>query len=288
MAKLVLGCGYLGMRVAQRWKQQAADVYVLTRSAERAQKLAGSGLIPVVGDVTLDDPWPVLPEVDTVLFAIGFDRSSGKRIHEVYVDGLRRTLERLSRQIHQFIYISSTGVFGQTAGEVVTEQSPCHPNREGGRACWEAEQLLAAHPLGRRSVVLRLAGIYGPGRIPKLDEVRAGRPVVADPDACLNLIHVDDAVEVVLQAETRAVPPALYLVSDGHPVRRRDFYEYLAQLVGAPRPTFETVAGGDENARGGGDKRVDPSRMLQELQPLLNYPTFREGLAQIVTDTAKP
>lgn len=288
MAKLVLGCGYLGMRVAQRWKQQSVDVYVLTRSCERAEMLAGLGLIPIVGDITFDGPWPVLPDVETVLFAVGFDRSSGKRIREVYVDGLRRTLEHLPHQIRQFLYISSTGVFGQSAGEVVTEQSPCHPNREGGRACWEAEQLLAAHPLGRRSVVLRLAGIYGPGRVPKLDEVRAGRPVVADPDACLNLIHVDDAVEVVLKAETRAVPPALYLVSDGHPVRRQEFYEYLAQLVDAPLPRFETAPSGNENARGGGDKRVDPSRMLQELQPLLKYPTFREGLAQIVRDATKP
>lgn len=284
MAKLVIGCGYLGNRVAERWRQHA-EVYVVTRSPARAQHLREQGFHPLVGDITESWVCPPLPPLETILFSVGFDRSSGKRIQEVYVGGLRRVLDQLPDQVDQFLYVSSTGVFGQSAGEVVNEQSPCQPVREGGRACLEAEQLLAAHPLGQRATIFRLAGIYGPSRIPKLEEIRAGLPIGADADAWLNLIHVEDAVEVILQAEQRAAPPNLYVVSDGSPVLRRDFYEHLARLVAAPQPAFDTPAVTATNTRGGSDKRVDPTKMMRELHPTLKYPTFRDGLAQIVAAT---
>jgi nucleoside-diphosphate-sugar epimerase len=286
MAKLVFGCGYLGHRVAERW-QQHTDVYVVTRSPERARRLSDRGFRPLVGDITESWVCPNLPPLETILFSVGFDRDSGKRIQDVYVGGLRRVLDQLPDQVGQFLYVSSTGVFGQSAGESVNEQSPCQPTREGGRACLEAEQLLAAHPLGPRATILRLAGIYGPGRIPKLDEIRAGLPIGADADAWLNLIHVEDAVEVILKAEERAQFPNMYVVSDGNPVLRRNFYEYLARLVGAPRPAFEIPAT-TTNTRGGGDKRVNPAKMMRDLRPTLKYPTFREGLDQIVAAAGTP
>ena len=109
-------------------------------------------------------------------------------------------LAALPSDTGRFIYISTTGVYGTAGGEWVDEETPPDPQRDGGRASLAAEQVLAAHPLGARSIILRLAGIYGPGRVPFLDKLRAGEPIPAPSAGYLNLIHVDDAAAVVVAA----------------------------------------------------------------------------------------
>jgi nucleoside-diphosphate-sugar epimerase len=289
MAKLIFGCGYLGRRVAHRWLAAGDEVFAVTRSAIRAADLAAEGLRPIVGDLTDGGSLAALPEVDTVLFAIGYDRSAGKSIRAVYVDGLRNALTSLQESAAlrgsaaRFIYISSTGVFSQNDGQWVDEQSPCVPTREGGKACLAAENLLAEHPLGSRAIVLRMAGIYGPGRIPRRHDLEAGRPIAAPSDGYLNLIHVEDAADIVLAAKARAVPPSTYLVSDGHPVLRRDYYEELARLLGTGSPQFEEPPPDSPAAqRAGSDKRVGNARLVRDLAPTFVYPSYREGLAAIV------
>ena len=91
-------------------------------------------------------------------------------------------LAALPSDVGRFIYISTTGVYGNAGGEWVDEDTPPDPQRDGGRASLAAEQVLAASPLADRGVVLRLAGIYGPGRIPFLDKLRAGEPIPAVSD----------------------------------------------------------------------------------------------------------
>jgi nucleoside-diphosphate-sugar epimerase len=100
----------------------------------------------------------------------------------------------------------------------------------------------------------------------------------------LNLIHVEDAAQVVLAAEERAAPPRKYVVSDGHPVERSEYYTELARLLGAPKPRFiEPPADAPAAIRAASDKRVNPRRMFVELSPDLAYPSYREGLAAIVS-----
>ncbi len=281
MAKLVFGCGYLGFRVARRWLAGGVQpVAAVTRSASRADQLSEAGLQAIVADISNPVELTELSEIETVLFAVGFDRSSGQTIHDVYAGGLQNVLRSLPKSIGRFIYISSTGVYGQTGGQWVDEESPCRPQRAGGQACLAAESVLAEHRLGSRSIVLRLAGLYGPGRIPRGDTVAAGQPLEADPDRVLNLIHVDDAVEAVLAAERAVSPSRCYLVSDGHPVLRRQFYAHWAELIGAPTPRFIQPDPG-EASRDRGDKRVANGRMLEELGVRLQFPDYRQGLSAI-------
>ncbi|HEX4146118.1 MAG TPA: SDR family oxidoreductase [Pirellulales bacterium] len=283
MAKLIFGCGYLGRRVADRWLAAGETVHVVTRSAARADSLRAQGLLSIVADVVRPASLVGLPVADTVLFAVGYDRTAGESIRKVYVDGLANVLAALSPDTGRFIYISSTGVYGQTGGQQVDETSECLPVREGGHACLDAERLLSAHPLGSRAITLRLAGIYGPGRIPSRQQLAAGQPLAVPADGCLNLIHVDDAASVVLAAELRAPLPRLYVVSDGQPVERRSYYEELARLVGAAPPRFAGAPPGSEAlARSASDKRIDNARMRVELAVHLAYPSYREGLAQVV------
>ncbi len=282
MTKLVFGCGYLGERVARLWAAAGAEVCVVTRSDERAAEFARRRWNALVGDILAPESLPRLPLADTVLFAVGYDRRNapaGPSIEEVYVRGLRATLEALPAGVERFIYISSTGVYGQTDGGVVDEDSPCNPERHGGRACLAAERLLAESPVGDRAIVLRLAGLYGPGRIPRQRELLSGEPFAAPVEGSLNLIHVDDAARTVLAAE-RAQPPRTYIVSDGHPVNRREYYEEVARRIGAPSPQFVAARADSPAAeRATANKRLSNARLLAELDVKLEYPNYRLGLA---------
>jgi nucleoside-diphosphate-sugar epimerase len=287
MAKLIFGCGYLGRRVAGLWRAKGATVFAVTRSAARAADLAASGIEPLVADLTMASQLKIPQDVRTVLFAVGFDRSGTASIDDVYVGGLARALESLPETVERFLYISSTGVYGKVTSGEVDETSPCEPTREGGRATLAAEELLRASKFADRAIILRLAGLYGPGRIPRAKDLVAGRPIDAPADGWLNLIHVDDAARIVLLAEDRCQPPRTYVVSDGHPVQRRAYYDELARQLGAPPPRFvEPPVDSPAASRAASNKRVNPQRLFAELSPRLQYPSCREGLAAIVESEA--
>ena len=221
---LIVGCGYLGSRVARLWHERGEEVNVVTRSADRTRQLIAAGYTPLVADVTDSRSLGELRQlgpIAAVLFAVGFDPASRGSRRDVYVDGLRNTLDALPIDIERFIYISTTGVYAQNDGNWVDEDSPCQPETESGRLFLEAENVLRQHPLANRAIVLRLAGLFGPGRIPRREELAAGSSISAAPEAYLNLIHVDDAAGIVCAVAEHAQPPRTYLVSDGHPIAQR-------------------------------------------------------------------
>ena len=269
MRRLVVGCGYLGERIARVWRDAGDDVYATTRGA-KADGLYRAGLRPIVLDVTKGPGLGALPEVDTVVFAVGRARRSGATMFDIHVKGLRAVLDALPESTGRVIYASSTGVYAQNAGEWVDEESVCDPAREGGQACLSGERLLGAHARGRGAVVLRLAGLYGPGRVPRSADVTAGRPIDGSPDAYLNLIHVEDAARAVVAAASEPVADQTYVVSDGHPPTRAEYVRLLATRLGAAAPAF---SGGS-----GLGKRVRNDRAVHELGLRLQYRSYHEGL----------
>jgi nucleoside-diphosphate-sugar epimerase len=283
MSKLIVGCGYLGARVARLWRDCGHEVFVVTRHSERARKFAADGYRPLVADVLRPESLAGLPAAETVLYAVGYDRAAGISMEQAFAGGVQAVLDALWGQPDKIIYTSSTGVYGQSQGETVDELSATVPVRDGGRASLAAERALAAHRLANRGIVLRLAGLYGPGRIPLSAEIQGGRPIAAPSHGLLNLIHVDDAAAAVVAADERATPPRTYVIADGQAVERRAYYEELARLLGAPPPVF---APPPPDAPGGrraeSSKRVAVARMLGELGVHLKYPTYREGLAAII------
>ena len=283
LPRLIIGCGYLGTRVARQWLTAGRSVAAVTRSAEHADQLQQEGVRPILADVTRPESLRGLPAAATVLYAVGHDRRQAASRHAVYAEGLRAVLDALPAAPERFVFVSSTGVFGPSGGQWVNEDSPCRPQRESGQAMLAAEQILAQHAMAGRAIVLRLAGLYGPGRLPRVADLSAGRPVPVPSQGCLNLIHVDDAVQTILAAERRAKPPRTYLVADGQPVGRREFYSYLAELLRIPAPQFVEPDADDPAAlRAQADKRVDTTRMAAELKVTLRYPSYREGLSAIV------
>ena len=284
MARLIIGGGYLGLRVARRWRAAGETAYVTTRSSERAATLAAEGFMPLVADVTEPASLAGLPAAETTLYAVGFDRQAGRSIEEIYAGGFENVLDALPAETGRVIYISTTGVYGDAAGDWVDEEMPCDPRRPGGKASLAAEEILWRHPLAARGIILRLSGIYGPGRIPNLAQLVAGEPIAVPTEGYLNLIHVDDAASAVLAAASADVPlPRRYLISDGRPVRREEYYAELARLLGAPPPRFISPPSGDVRAaRAAADKRITNARMLAELRIVLAYPSYREGLQAII------
>ncbi len=312
--KLLFGYGYLGSRVARAWRDAGEAVTVVTRSPAKAETLRRDGYSTIVADVADAATLGELPPASTVLYAVGYDRKSpsARSIEAVYAGGVKNVADAVQFGIRNeefgaptapnselpvlnsplFVYISSTGVYGDAEGDWVDETTPPRPTREGGLACLAAERVLAEHPLGARSIVLRPAGIYGPDRIPRADALRRSEPIDAPPDGWLNLIHVDDLAQVVLDVERRALagrvePPRTYCVSDGRPVERRAYYGELARLLGAPPPRFvEPQAECRAVLRAAADKRISNARLLLEVAPTFTYPNFREGLTAIVSATS--
>lgn len=285
-SRLVIGCGYLGERVAQRWLAEGSVVHCVTRSLDRARRLESLGFEPFVGDVTQPDTLVALPAADTVLYAVGYQPGSGVSRRAVYVDGLQAVLDRLDVHPSRIVLASSTGVYGESGGAWVDEETPCRPAREAGQVLLAAEKTLRGHRLGSAAIVLRFAGLYGPGRIPKLADLKAGRPIAVSSYGMLNLIHIDDAAAAVVAA-AQAPPPRTYVIADGHPVLRREFYRHVTKLLRAAEPQFVEPSS-DEAARqrGGGDKRVSNRRMIEELGVILQYPTYRAGLEAILAASA--
>jgi len=286
--RLVVGCGYLGGRVARRWLARGDRVVGITRSSTRAATLAAAGIEPEVLDVAAADPdWAGLVARHgcpaTVFWAVGFDRTAGVSSADVHVGGLGRMLDTLAAggRRPRVIFSSSTGVWGDEGGGTVTETTPVNPSREAGRVLVDAESLLASHPAGP-GTALRFAGLYGPDRLPRLADLRAGRPITADPESWLNLVHVDDAAAVVAAVADAPAPRGLYVVSDGRPVSRRNWYTRLADLAGGPPPSWDETA---PRIRGG-DKRIDPSLVWRELALAPKHPDALAALPGLVHVTS--
>ena len=268
MAHLIIGCGYLGQHVARLWRDQGKRVMALTRG--RSDELRAQGIEPIVGDVMHRSSLTSLPEAEVVLYAVGFDRSAGRSFREVYVEGARNVLSALPAP-GRLIYVSTTSVYGQMNGEEVDETSPTEPREPNGRAALDAENVVR----DRRpeAMVLRFAGIYGPGRVLRRIAIEKGESFAGDREKWLNLIQVEDGAKAIAAAAERGSPGETYLVSDGSPVRRREFYAYMAELLGAPPPVF-SPGPTDE----GGNRRVSNRKMIEFLGVLPRYPDYRAGL----------
>jgi nucleoside-diphosphate-sugar epimerase len=270
---LIVGCGYLGRRVADLWRANGAHVAALTRA--RADALRASGIEPITGDVLDPASLRALPPAASVLYAVGMDRGAGKSMRDVYVNGLANVLDALPA-CERFVYVSSTSVYGQTAGEWVSEASATEPTEESGKVVLEAEQLLRARVPD--AIILRFAGIYGPDRLLRKAPILKGEPLVGDAEKWLNLIHVADGARAVLHAEAHTAAGETYNVSDGAPVSRLDFYTWLAELLG-------TEAKFDPRAEPGAPNRRVDSAKFRTLGWTPTHATYRDGLALAVEES---
>jgi len=274
--RLILGCGYLGLRVAARWLERGSIVYAVTRRRDRAAELAERGIKPIIGDITNPHSLGELPAVTTLLWSVGFDRSGPSTYHDVHVRGFSHILDVIPGTPKP-IFCSSTGVWGDNNGAEVNEETPTDPSRSAGHVLVEAEACLKKHRLGP-GVSLRFAGLYGPDRVPNVTNLQAGIPLAVDPESWLNLIHIDDAASVICTVADAENPSALYVVSDGNPIKRRAWYEQISSSMGTDPPTWDLTA---PRSRGA-NKRVDSSRLFEDFPITLSHPDSLQAIREII------
>jgi nucleoside-diphosphate-sugar epimerase len=270
---LLAGCGDLGLRVAQRLLARGDEVWALRRTPP-AQ--ADDGIRWLAADLTQPRSLGALPRGITRLAYLPTpDHREPAAYRATFVDGLRHLLDALQPDPPQrVLLVSSSAVYGEHAGDWVDEDTPPAPAGFNGAVLLEAERWLAAQPLA--SVVLRLAGLYGPGRLQLIERLRAGQArVPRGVPHWANRIHVDDAAAAVVHLLQLAEPLPLYVGVDSTPLPLDVLYDHLADLTAAPRP-------GDGPAPAGiGSKRLSNAR-LRASGFVPRWPDARDGYAALL------
>ena len=287
---LIVGCGQVGRRLAARLLP-ARQVHGLVRSQASAEALAAAGIEPLVAD--LDRPLAIaLPGPGVELWYLAPPPKKGTR--ETRLANLLDALDEQG-QPRRIVYLGTTGVYGDCKGAWVDESRPPAPRVDRARRRADAEnQLQAWRRAGRGELVLlRVAGIYGPGKLP-LARLKAGKPMVPPDQApWTNRIHIDDLVEVLLAAMAKGRDGEVYNVSDGHPGNMADYFNAVADAAGLPRPPLVDSSEADAALSAGlraylaESRRIDNRKMLRELGVTLRYPTLAEGLAASLADGAE-
>lgn len=273
---LVLGAGYVGEALLRRLADVGCPSYALRRSFGQPPP----GARAIAADLTDPEALTKLPtDLRFIVYLLSPDASTDEAYRRAYVTGLERLLESDAVRcspLERILFASSTAVYGQTDGSLVDEESPTEPGSFSGQRLLEAEAALRAS--GVPSVVLRFAGIYGPGRQRLLTSVREGTATVGTRPHITNRMHRDDCAGFLLHLMQLENPEPLYVGVDDEPSDLRVVLEWLAQTLGAPPP--RTSDAGNVRERGG-NKRCSNRRLRASGYQLL-YPTFREGYAALV------
>ena len=277
MNLLIVGCGYVGSEVVQQVTQSYETIFALTRSSERARELLEIGAQPLIGDWLDPESLKSLPAIEHVLVSVPH-RADDNLQADTHVVGLRNLLAQL-KTWSRLIYLSTTGVYGQVTGRV-DETTPLSPTRIGPEIATVAEAWLKQEFTPERCTVLRLAGIYGPGRIPLAQKLKDGESLKVPHQGHLNLVHVSDIAAMILQLFSRLDLPRMdYIFSDGHPVLRMEFYTHLAELCGVANPKFEESSANDSRTRRATDKQICPDALLHATGFKFRFPNYKAGLA---------
>lgn len=286
MRVLIVGCGYVGSALGAELVRQGHAVWGLCRSDRRAAILKAAGIVALTADITRPESLPsTVRGYDWVVDCVSASGGDPREYQQVYVEGIAHVLSWLSAaSFEKFVYTSSTSVYGQTDGSTVDETSPTQPEAWTGKLLAESERVLlkAASEKGFRAVVLRVGGIYGPGRSYWLDQFQAGTAAVEDGGGrMLNMIHRDDVVGAVVAALLHGTPGRIYNAVDDEAVTQLAFFEWLSARL--DRPFHSSRAGsGVSRKRGMTNKKVSNRRLREELGYQFKFPTFRAGYESIL------
>lgn len=281
---LIVGCGYIGRRVAGLLQAGGVAVTGCVRSLESAEQLRFAG----IGVVRIDLDSAAAPPGWAVGFREIFYFAPPPPEGETDTR-MRRFLLALDpdQPPRRIVYISTSAVYGDCGGAWITEEREPGPTTARGQRRLDAEQQLTAwcRAHGSEWVVLRVPGIYGPGKLP-LSRLRKGLPVLREQDApYTNRIHGDDLAAICVAAMHSEFPDTVYNVSDGHPGNMTDYFFRVAAAAGLPRPPVVTRAEAQQQLSAGmlsflnDSRRMDNSKLRRELGIELRYPDLDAGLA---------
>lgn len=267
-----VGCGDLGTGIGTALTVAGWNVLGLRRHPP-ADAPFDQVAVDVIGQ---PEVLASLPAPDYVVYSVTPSQRNESAYRAAYQDGVRHVLAALPGSLKRFILISSSGVYHQQHGEWVDENSPAQPDSFSGHALLDGEQQLLCSDFP--ATVVRLSGIYGPGRHRLIERARSGAAVVKSPPAWTNRIHRDDAVgfivHLLLRCHAGATLEKLYLATDDVPATEWEVMNAIHAMLDLPAPQ-EKPGGDDQN------KRLGNARMKQSGYQLL-FPGFQEGYADMI------
>ncbi len=229
----IVGCGDIGQRLARLLIERAIAVTGFVRSEASAAVLQAQGIAPVRFDL----------DAAAEGAARGFDEAPGWLFwfapppdRGTADPRIRGFLDRLKLPPTRLVYLSTSGVYGDCQGRWIDETAPLNPRSDRGRRRLDAEAAVRDYAAAEAvdALILRVPGIYGPGRLPEA-RLREGRPILRAKDApYTNRIHADDLAEAARIVAERGAPGAAYNVSDGQPTSMTDYFLQCAALLGLP------------------------------------------------------
>lgn len=282
---LIVGYGDVGQRAARLLTRQVR-VMALTREPERLPALLQQGVLPLKGD--LDDPATVRRLAGLATHVLHLAPPPGEGDGDPRTTGLLQALSQRSVPA-ALVYGSTSGVYGDCAGDWVTEvRAPCPQTaRARRRMAAEAQVRAFGRAQGVRVSILRIPGIYAPDReggTPRERLLRATPVLVPDDDVFTNHIHADDLARACVAALWRGKPQRVVHVNDDSTLRMGDYFDLAADLYGLPRPQRISRAVASERLSPtqlsfmSESRRMDNTRLKRELRVRLRYPGPKTGL----------
>jgi len=285
---LIVGCGDVGRRLAHALSSAGEPVRGVVRSPDSAHALAEEGIETLVCDLDEQALPPGTSAGETVWYLVP-PPAQGRE--DTRLQGFLRGLER-SGQPRRILLISTSGVYGDCGGDWVDETRAPNPRVDRAHRRLDAERRLLAWRAasGGEAVIFRVAGIYGPGKLP-LERLRRGLPMIAPEQApWTNRIHLDDLVQACVLGMRNGRDGEIYNVSDGHPGNMADYFNRVADLAGLPRPPLIDPAEAGERLSPGlrsylaESRRLRNDKLLRELGLELRHPDLASGLAACFRD----
>ncbi|WP_286915486.1 MULTISPECIES: NAD-dependent epimerase/dehydratase family protein [unclassified Pseudomonas] len=278
LSALIVGCGDVGGRLAQQLLARGWQVGGLRRSVEQLPP----GVDPIaadLGDARMPQAWPQRSP-DYLVYCVAASQHDEAGYQAAYVEGLRNVLAWLAargQRPRRLLFVSSSSVFAQKDGEWIDETAATEPEGYSGRVMLEAERL--ALESGIPASIVRLTGIYGPGREWLLSQVRQGYRVAEEPPLYGNRIHAEDAASLLaflLHKDADGVAlDDCYIGVDDDPAPLADVVAWLRAYMGVTEWSQE------QRVRRTGSKRCSNAR-VRALGWVPAYPSYKEGYAEIL------
>jgi len=275
---LLIGCGDVALRTAALLRHRAR-LYGLIRRPDEVPKLRAHGIVPVVGDL---DRLSTLRRLRSAPFAVlHFAPPPSEGRDDPRTRRLIAALTRAEIVPRHFVYVSTSGVYGDCAGARIDEMRPRRAQTPRARRRVAAEDRLrewaARH--GVALAILRAPGIYAETRLP-LDRIRQGSPVLTpEDDVFTNHIHADDLARATVAALFRARPGRAYNVTDDAEMKMGGWFDLVADAFHLPRPPRVSWEEAEQRIAPlllsfmSESRRLSNARMKRELRVRLRYPT---------------
>ncbi len=281
MKCLIIGCGYVGLPLGAELVRLGHEVFGLRRNPSSEVEMKRAGVQPLYADITRPDTLAALPRAfDWIVHCVAAG-GDADNYRQVYLEGTRRVVEWLSvSPPKKFLYTGSSSVYGQTDGSSVKESSPAEPAAETAKVLVDTEKILieAFQQKQFPALILRIAGIYGPGRGHRFKQFLNNEARMdGDGSRFLNMIHRDDVVGCMVAALKAGRPGEIYNAVDEEPVSQKNFFEWLGGTLGKYPPPSGAENPDEDRKRGTTNKRVSNRKLKMELGYQFKYPNFRKG-----------